>query len=132
MPHTRTGLCVMLRLNRSSLRRTGSATTIGLDGTHPEARAWLTELFGEICDGWGYDYVKIDFLFGAAIAGVRTIRRATRIRAYRQALEAVREGVGDHRFILGCGALMAPSVGVFDGNRIGPDVAPFWRFLTHG
>jgi alpha-galactosidase len=25
---------------------------------------------------------------------------------------------------------MAPSVGYFDGNRIGPDVAPFWRNLT--
>jgi alpha-galactosidase len=52
------------------------------------------------------------------------------VRAYRQALAAVREGVGDERFILGCGALIAPSVGVFDGNRIGPDTAPFWRFLT--
>ena len=43
----------------------------GLDGSHPEARAWLTELFRSICDGWGYDYVKIDFLFGAAIQGRR-------------------------------------------------------------
>ena len=55
---------------------------------------------------------------------------ATRIGAYRAALDAVRAGVGPDRFILGCGALMAPSVGVFDGNRIGPDVAPFWRNLT--
>ncbi len=59
-----------------------------------------------------------------------TIAETTRVRAYRDALAAVRAGVGPERFILGCGALMAPSVGVFDGNRIGPDVAPFWRFLT--
>jgi alpha-galactosidase len=103
----------------------------GLDGTHPEARAWLTELFRSICDGWGYDYVKIDFLFGAAIAGLRLDLATTRIRAYRAALQAVRDGVGTQRFILGCGSLMAPSVGIFDGNRIGPDVAPFWRWLTH-
>jgi alpha-galactosidase len=102
----------------------------GLDGSHPEARAWLTELFRAICDGWGYEYVKIDFLFGAAITGRRQDPDATRIRAYRAALQAVREGVGPERFILGCGSLMAPSVGIFDGNRIGPDVAPFWRFLT--
>jgi alpha-galactosidase len=101
-----------------------------LDGTNPDALAWLTSLFEEICDGWGYDYVKIDFLFAAAVAGIRRDPSATRIRAYRQALEAVRKGAGDSRFILGCGSLMAPSVGYFDGNRIGPDVAPFWRNLT--
>jgi alpha-galactosidase len=102
----------------------------GLDGSHPEARAWLTDVFREVCDGWGYDYVKIDFLYGGALAGRRHDPVATRIRAYRAALAAVRAGVGDNRFILGCGSLMAPSVGVFDGNRIGPDVAPFWRNLT--
>jgi alpha-galactosidase len=102
----------------------------GIDGSNPEALAWLAELFRAICDGWGYDYVKIDFLFAAAVAGRRLDERTTRIRAYRQALEAVRRGVGENRFILGCGSLMAPSVGVFDGNRIGSDTAPFWRFLT--
>jgi alpha-galactosidase len=102
----------------------------GLDGTHPDAQAWLTSLFRDVCDGWGYDYVKIDFLYGAAIAGTRYDASAPRARAYRQALDAVRRGVGDKRFILGCGALMAPSVGYFDGNRIGPDVGPFWRNLT--
>ena len=102
----------------------------GIDGSHPDARAWLTDLFRQVCDGWGYDYVKIDFLFAAAVAGRRHDESATRIRAYRQALEAVRAGVGEHRFILGCGSLMAPSVGIFDGNRIGSDLAPFWRFLT--
>jgi alpha-galactosidase len=101
-----------------------------LDGSHPGARAWLTDLFGEVCDGWGYDYVKIDFLYAGAMAGARHDPATTRVRAYRDALAAVRRGVGERRFILGCGSLMAPSVGVFDGNRIGPDVAPFWRFLT--
>ena len=102
----------------------------GLDGTHPGAQAWLEDLFCQVCDGWGYDYVKIDFLYAAALAGRRHDPATTRIRAYRAALDAVRRGVGDHRFILGCGSLMAPSVGYFDGNRIGPDCAPFWRFLT--
>jgi alpha-galactosidase len=101
----------------------------GIDGMHPGAQAWLADLFGEIGEGWGYDYLKIDFLFAAAIAGSRS-DDAPRVRAYRQALAAVRRGAGDRRFILGCGSLMAPSVGFFDGNRIGPDVAPFWRFLT--
>lgn len=101
----------------------------GVDATHPGAAAWITELFRAICDGWGYEYVKIDFLFGAAIAGTRHDPSATRVTAYRRALEAVRAGVGE-RFVLGCGSLMAPSVGYFDGNRIGNDTAPWWRFLT--
>jgi alpha-galactosidase len=101
-----------------------------LDGSNPDALAWIKDLFRQVCDGWGYDYVKIDFLFAAAIAGVRGDPSSTRIRAYRAALEAVRRSVGPDRFILGCGSLMAPSVGYFDGNRIGPDCAAFWRFLT--
>lgn len=101
-----------------------------IDGSHPGAREWLQRLFGEITEDWGYDYLKIDFLFAAAIAGVRHDPAATRARAYRAALDAVRAGAGHSRFILGCGSLMAPSVGYFDGNRIGLDVAPFWRFLT--
>ncbi len=111
-------------------QRNWQRNNFGIDGSHPGAQAWLTDLFREVCEGWGYDYVKIDFLFGAAIAGRRHEPGATRVRAYRAALDAVRRGVGSRRFILGCGALMAPSVGVFDGNRIGPDVAPWWRFLT--
>jgi alpha-galactosidase len=106
-----------------------SRRNYALDGSHPDARAWLTQLFREVCDGWGYDYVKIDFLFAAAVAG-RRHAATTRVRAYRDALAAVRDGVGPSRFILGCGSLMAPSVGFFDGNRIGPDVAPFWRLMT--
>lgn len=101
-----------------------------LDGSHPEARRWLTQLFREVCDGWGYDYVKVDFLYAAAVAGRRADASYSRTRAYRAALQAVREGAGEARFILGCGSLMAPSTGIFDGNRIGPDVAPFWRFAS--
>lgn len=101
-----------------------------LDGTHPDAIEWLGALFREICDGWGYDYVKIDFLYAAAIAGLRHDPHATRVQAYRRALGTIRSTVGEQRFILGCGSLMAASVGMFDGNRIGLDVAPFWRHLT--
>jgi len=29
-------------------------------------------------------------------------------------------------YLLGCGVPMIPSIGVFDGARVGPDVGPFW------
>jgi alpha-galactosidase len=100
----------------------------GLDGTHPQAERWLRDLFREVTDGWGYEYVKIDFLYGGALAGRRHDKDASRIEAYRRALQAIRAGVGEQRFILGCGALMGPSVGLIDAQRIGPDVMPWWRF----
>ncbi len=98
----------------------------GLDCSHPHALRWIEELFRQVTDDWGFDYVKIDFLFAAAVRGVRSDPQLTRVQAYRQGLEAIRRGVGE-RFVLGCGALMGPSVGLVEGMRIGPDVAPWWH-----
>jgi alpha-galactosidase len=50
----------------------------------------------------------------------------TRAQAYRRGLEAIREALGE-RFILGCGNPMGASIGLIDGARISPDVAPFWH-----
>jgi len=99
----------------------------GLDTTHLKAERWLRDLFREVTSGLGYDYVKIDFLYGAAIAGRRRDRNASRVEAYRRGLTAIREAV-DKRFVLGCGALMGASAGLVDGQRIGPDVDPRWRY----
>ena len=96
-----------------------------LDLTHPEVQAWQAEVFRTVLDEWGYDYVKIDFIFAAAVDGVRHDPNLTRAQAYRRGLEIVREIAGD-RFVLACGNPMGPSVGVVDGARIGPDVGPYW------
>ncbi|THF85718.1 alpha-galactosidase [Deinococcus sp. KSM4-11] len=95
-----------------------------LDTTHPGALAWLRDLAATV-RGWGYDYLKIDFLYGASHPGQRHDPAVGRAQAYRMGLEAIREGFGDG-FILGCGAPLATSVGVVDAMRIGPDVTPFW------
>lgn len=104
--------------------------TFGLDGSRADTVAWVRDLFREVAEGWGYDYVKVDFLYAAALNGVRSEPRVPRVEAYRRLLGAVREGVGPRRFVLGCGALMGASVGLVDGMRIGPDVAPWWRYQT--
>ncbi len=99
----------------------------GLDCSRPEVLRWIEDLFRRVTEDWGFDYVKVDFVFAAAIQGVRSDPQVTRVQAYRRGLEAIRRGVGE-RFVLGCGALMGPSVGLVDGMRIGPDVAPTWRY----
>jgi alpha-galactosidase len=97
-----------------------------LDCTHPGAQAWLRRL-GEIVAGqWGFDYLKLDFIYAGAVEGSRYDRQATRAQAYRRGLEAIRQGASD-AFILGCGAPIGPSVGLVNAQRIGPDVAPYWR-----
>jgi alpha-galactosidase len=101
-------------------------TCYALDLTHPAVIAWLEELFRTICDDWGYDYVKIDFIFAGAVDGVRHDPNVTRAQAYRRGLETIRDAVGN-RFVLACGNPMGPSVGLVDGARIGPDVAPYWH-----
>ena len=95
-----------------------------LDTTQPEVLAWLKNLAATV-RGWGYDYLKIDFLYAASQPGKRHDPSVGRAQAYRMALEAIREGFGDG-FILACGAPLATSIGVVDAMRTGPDVAPFW------
>ncbi len=99
----------------------------GLDTTNPEARDWLRETFATIVDDWGFSYLKLDFLFAAALPGERYDADATRFEAYRRGLEIVDETVGDDVFVLGCGAPLAPSVGLVDAMRIGPDTDPVWE-----
>ena len=106
-------------------------TCYALDLTHPAVIAWLDELFRTICDDWGYDYVKIDFIFAGAVDGVRHDPNLTRAQAYRRGLETIRDAVGN-RFVLACGNPMGPSVGLVDGARIGPDVAPYWYPMARG
>ncbi|MDP2950603.1 MAG: alpha-galactosidase, partial [Chloroflexota bacterium] len=98
----------------------------GLDCTHPEVQAWLRKLVKTAVQEWGFDYLKLDFLYGAAVEGRRYDPQATRAQAYRRGLDILRQGAGD-RFILGCGAPIGLSIGLINANRVGPDVAPFWR-----
>ncbi|OYR64396.1 alpha-galactosidase [Halorubrum sp. C191] len=99
----------------------------GLDTTHPEVLDWLRETVSTVVDEWGFTYLKLDFLFAAALPGERHDPEATRIEAYRRGVEAIAEAAGDDAFLLGCGAPMAPSVGLFDAMRVGPDTDPTWE-----
>jgi alpha-galactosidase len=70
--------------------------------------------------------LKLDFLFAASLPGVAYNRRLSPYERYRTGIEFIRKIVGKNVFLLGCGAPLIPSIGVFDGMRIGCDVTPFW------
>ena len=94
-----------------------------LDIDHPEVQAYLKESFRRVFDEWGFDLVKLDFLYGAAPFGNERESRAGRM--YR-AMEMLREWCGDH-LILGCGVPVMPAFGIVDYCRISCDVSLDWN-----
>jgi alpha-galactosidase len=94
-----------------------------LDSTHPQVLDWLAALMKKVIR-WGYDYVKLDFLYAGALPGRRHVDMP-REAAYRHGLEVLRAALGKAYFLT-CGAPILPSLGLCDGMRVGPDVANFW------
>jgi alpha-galactosidase len=97
-----------------------------LDPSRPEVRAHLESVFRDL-RGLGFDYLKLDFLYTAAMQADACDPGLGRAQRLRAGLEAVRAGAGEGAFLLGCGCPLGAAVGVVDGMRIGPDVAPGWR-----
>ena len=101
------------------------APNFALDTTHPDALDYVLQAVHTAVHEWGYDYLKLDFLYAAAMRGQRHDPTLTSVQAYRQAMRRIREVAGE-RFILASGAPLLPSVGLVDGMRIGSDVAAYW------
>ena len=97
-----------------------------LDLTHPEALAYACDVVHTAAHRWGFPYLKLDFLYAAALAGRYRDRTKTRAQVLRTGLEALRRAVGPDVTLLGCGVPLGSSIGVFDAMRIGADVAPRW------
>jgi len=116
----------LLRDEHGNLVTTGmnwTGSTYALDVTHPEVLDWLDKLIRKIV-GWGYSYLKIDFLYAGSAIGKR-YQDMPREEAYRRAMQVMRDATSD-TYILACGAPIIPSLGLCDGIRIGPDVTNYW------
>lgn len=100
--------------------------SFALDTTNPAALDHLREVFAQlVSEGWRYH--KVDFCYAAAMPGRRVASgKLTRAESLRQGLDALREGVGDETFLLGCGCPLAQAVGVVDAMRVSADTAPKW------
>ena len=99
-----------------------------LDPTHPEVQRWLEALYHRLGRKWGYSYHKFDFTRAAAQAKDAVFHdpTATRAQAYRRGLETIRRALGDSAYMLICGGLYLPSIGIADGQRSGSDVKSRW------
>lgn len=101
----------------------------GLDVTRPDVLDHLEATARDLVSA-GYRYLKLDFTFSAKVRGRYQDPARTPAERVRMAYEAVRRGAGDDVFLLGCGAPLGSLVGVVDGMRIGPDVAPHWPVVA--
>jgi alpha-galactosidase len=116
----------LLRDKDGNLVRAGiawSGNPLALDVTHPAVLEWLDQLIRKV-RGWAYEYLKLDFLYLGAVPG-KHYKELPREVAYRNAMHVIRKAAGE-AYILACGAPIVPSLGLCDGIRVGPDVAPFW------
>lgn len=93
-----------------------------LDIELPEVREHLRHVFDVVLNEWGYDMVKLDFLYSACII---PIHNKTRGQLMTEGMEFLREIVGD-KLLLGCGVPLFPAFGVADYCRIGADISLSW------
>ncbi|MCS7477097.1 glycoside hydrolase family 36 protein [Umezawaea endophytica] len=96
-----------------------------LDLTLPSVQDHLRETVHRVTREWGFGYLKLDFLQAGTTPGSRSVD-VDREAAYRTGLRVIREAAGDEVYLLGSGAPLLPSLGLVDGLRSGPDVAPMW------
>ncbi|MDE6862815.1 MAG: alpha-galactosidase [Eubacterium sp.] len=94
-----------------------------LDIYNKEVRAHLKNVFDTVLNDWGYDMVKLDFLYACC---QRPIHNKSRGEIMCEAMDLIREWCGD-KIILGCGVPLAPAFGKVDFCRIGADVALSWN-----
>jgi alpha-galactosidase len=87
-----------------------------LDTTHPDVTSWLAALMKQV-RAWGFDYLKLDFLYAGALKGKR-YTDMPREAAYRECLKTLREAMGADAFFLTCGTPILPAIGLCDAMRI--------------
>jgi alpha-galactosidase len=102
---------------------------LALDTTNPAVLDHLRQTFSTLKER-GWTYHKIDFLYAAAMPATRSGQdKYTRAEALAMGIQAVRDGIGDDAYLLGCGCPLAQAVGIVDAMRVSPDTAALWS--TH-
>ncbi len=94
-----------------------------LDIYNPEVKDYLREVFHTVIDRWGFRFLKLDFLYAAAL-----IPRGGRSRGMimDDAMQLLNRFCGEVT-VLGCGVPLASSFGRVPYCRIGADVALKWE-----
>jgi alpha-galactosidase len=101
--------------------------TSALDLTHPDALTYICNIVHTAVQKWGFSYLKLDFLYAAALPGRHHNPRLTRAQILRAGLETIRQAAGGEAFLLGCGCPLGSAIGLMDGMRVSADTAQRWN-----
>ena len=120
----------LLRKSNGKLVRPGfvwNSLGAALDLTVPAALEYACKVLDAAAHDWGFPYLKLDFLYAAALKGVYHDRTRTRAQVLRGGMEALRRTVGEETVLLGCGAPLGSMLGLVQAMRIGADVSGYWK-----
>ena len=103
-----------------------------LDFYNPAVQAYLAGVFHMVCEKWGYELLKLDFLFAVCLAPPPG---KTRGQVMYEAMAFLRK-LADQKRILGSGVPLGACFGQVDYCRIGGDIHLRWEhrllaFLRH-
>ena len=94
-----------------------------LDVLNPEFREYVREFLGTATREWGFKLLKLDFLFAASVIPHGGFNRG---ELMANALELIRESVGEDTLLDLCGVPMVSAFGRCEYCRIGCDVGLNW------
>lgn len=102
---------------------------VSLDFDNPEVIAYLEKVFSTVFEEWGFDMVKLDYLYGAAPFGTPSSADGficeTRAGRMCRAIDLLRRLCGSH-MILGCGVPVWPAFGKVEYCRVSCDMTLNW------
>lgn len=90
---------------------------------------YLTQVFDTVTNAWGFEFLKLDFLYAVCILPKANETRGSRM--YR-AMQLIRKMIGDTT-LLACGVPLASAAGIADFCRVSADIDLRWEsfFLRH-
>jgi alpha-galactosidase len=101
-----------------------------LDITHPEAEAYIRNVFRVWARDWGCGYFKTDFMYFGSEYGPAQARwhqpGLSRMQIWMRMARLIREEIGDALWLACGGPIWAP-VGLVDAVRIGRDIGVSWH-----
>ena len=101
-----------------------SGTFFALDFYNKEVREYLRQVFQTVQEEWGFEFLKLDFLYAVALLPREGRSRGEIMCEAMEFLHSLAKGSQ----LLGCGVPLGAAIGKVDYCRIGSDVAPFWDF----
>jgi alpha-galactosidase len=97
-----------------------------LDLTNPHALQYVREVLRTAAHNWNIPYIKLDFLYAAALPAKYQDDTQTRAQVLHHALQVMKAAAGDKSLLLGCGLPLGSAIGNVSAMRIGADVLESW------